>query len=156
MTGMGSSTSLEVETMAMYQKLEGFLDLQRLGAGGWEEVYWRQREGEDWEVVRRVREEQERKVQLLERSRRSNQLAGKQGVMYVSLDGGGQHFYCFICSGSAAAPIPASAPTPALAPVSTPDPAPNPNPTGTDIQEEGSRAPPPQTPVQCLSHRCHS
>ena len=59
-----------METRALYQRMEGFLELERLGAGGWEELYLAQREGEEGRLLDRVRHEQEHRSRV--RQRRAN------------------------------------------------------------------------------------
>ena len=56
---MASYNSLEMETRSLYQRMEGFLELERLGAGGWEDLFLAQREGEEARLLDRVRQEQE-------------------------------------------------------------------------------------------------
>ena len=90
--------SADVETMLMYQRMEGFINLEKLGAKTWHDLYVQGRMETDQEIIDSVTKSSKTHSK---RSRRSN-LAGKDGVMYVNLDGGSGGESCPSVADSAA------------------------------------------------------
>jgi len=84
---------LEVEPAFLYKQMENYFNLTKLGANTWEQVYFSERE-EDEGLVERVRKEEREKLRIKMRSKRDAGVKGKQGVMYINLDGGGGGEQC--------------------------------------------------------------
>jgi len=74
-------------------QMESYFNLTKLGANTWEEVYFSEREEEEG-LVERVRREEKEKLRKKMRSKRNAKVKGKQGVMYINLDGGGGGEQC--------------------------------------------------------------
>lgn len=85
----------EVEPAFLFKQMENFLNPTKLGANTWDEVSLGQR-GEDEGLVERVRREEREKLRRIKmRSKRdATKIKGKQGVMYINLDGGGGGEQC--------------------------------------------------------------
>ena len=103
--------SAEVDTMIMYQRMERFINLSKLGAETWEDLYVKERMETDKEIIENILKsaqthpEPRKKKYLKKRSlkrRKRNNLAGKDGVMYVSLDAGSGGESCPSTADSAA------------------------------------------------------
>jgi hypothetical protein len=90
--------SAEVETMVMYQRMESFINLSRLGAETWQDLYAQGRMETDQEIIENILKPSKTPSK---RKKRSN-LSGKDGVMYVSLDGGSGGESCPSVADSAA------------------------------------------------------
>ena len=90
MAGIASYNGLEMETRALYQRMEGFLELERLGAGGWEELYLAQREGEEGRLLDRVRHEQEDRSRVRQRRANNSQLVSPFFTLMTDPPGAGE------------------------------------------------------------------
>ena len=104
--------SAEVDTMIMYQRMERFINLSKLGAETWEDLYVKEKMETDEEIIENILKStqthpdpRKKKRHLKKRSlirRKRNNLAGKDGVMYVSLDAGSGGESCPSTADSAA------------------------------------------------------
>jgi len=84
---------VELESSVLYEQIGNFLNLTGLNATSWKEVYLSQLEVEDG-LVERVKREEKEKLQIKMRAKRNSGVKGKQGVMYINLDGGGGGEQC--------------------------------------------------------------
>ena len=84
-------------TRVMYQRMERFINLDKLGAKSWKDLYEQARMKTDEEILEGIAQS----TKKYSRRRRSN-LAGKKGVMYVNLEGGGGGESCPSLADSAA------------------------------------------------------
>ena len=99
----------EVDTMIMYQQMERFINLSKFGAETWQDLYLKERTETDEDIIENIRQstqthpELKNKKHLKKRSStKRNNLAGKNGVMYVSLDAGSGGESCPSTADSAA------------------------------------------------------
>ena len=85
---------------ALYRNAHPFINYSKFEVGSWEDLYFEERRTTKADILQYIASRR-RKMNSSRRVKR-NSLAGKKGVMYVSLDGGGGGESCPSLADSAA------------------------------------------------------
>ena len=92
----GSTTEL---LTSLYRNAHPFINYSKFEVGSWEDLYFEERRTTKADILQHITSRRKR----MHSSRvKRNSLAGKKGVMYVSLDGGGGGESCPSLADSAA------------------------------------------------------
>ena len=84
---------------ALYRNAQPFINYSKFEVGSWEDLYFEERRTTKADILHHI---SSRKKILPSGRVKRNSLAGKKGVMYVSLDGGGGGESCPSLADSAA------------------------------------------------------